>query len=414
MNVAVIGNGGREHAIAWKLSQSSKIDKIYCIPGNGGTATEKKCENVNINDIEGIVGFVKKNNIELTVVGPEKYLVDGIVDEFKKNNLKIVGPDKKASKLEGSKIYAKNFAKKYGIQTADYQDFNNIEEAKKYIKNAEYPLVIKADGLAAGKGVMIVQNLEEAKKILYDFMEKDVFSGAGKRIIIEKYLEGYEMSIFVLFDGYNYKIFQTAMDHKKIYDGEKGYNTGGMGAVSPHPRYMDGLIKKIENKIVIPTISGIIKEKLDYKGIIFIGLMIVDEEPYLLEYNIRFGDPETQAMLPLLESDLLEIFEQIVNERLDETVIKWKDEYSCCVVATSEGYPLNYEKGKEIRINTQSRVFHAGTKLENGRLLTNGGRVLSVVETGKTYKEAREKAYKSIKNVKFDKMYYRQDIGKGW
>ncbi|WGS64701.1 phosphoribosylamine--glycine ligase [Marinitoga aeolica] len=414
MKVAVIGNGGREHAIAWKISQNPKIDKIYCIPGNGGTAVEKKCENVYIDNIDEIVNFAKKNNIELTIVGPEKYLVEGIVDEFKKNNLKIIGPDKEASKLEGSKIYAKNFAKKYGVQTAEYQFFNNIKEANEYIKNAKYPLVIKADGLAAGKGVIIAQNIKEAENALYDFMEKDIFVGAGKNIVVEEYLNGYEMSVFVLFDGYNYKIFQTAKDHKKIYDGEKGPNTGGMGAISPHPEYKNSLVKKIENKIIIPTISGIVKEGLNYKGIIFIGLMIVNEEPYLLEYNIRFGDPETQAMLLLLESDLLEIFEHIIDEKLDEIEIKWKNKVSCCIVAASEGYPLKYEKGKEININTESLVFQAGTKLENRKLLTNGGRVLSVVEVGETYKEAREKAYLSIKNITFDGIYYRNDIGKGW
>ncbi|WP_129407992.1 phosphoribosylamine--glycine ligase [Marinitoga lauensis] len=412
MKVAVIGNGGREQAIAWKLSHNSNIEKIYCIPGNGGTALENKCENINLNNINDMVEFAKKENIELTIVGLEKYLVEGIVDVFQKNNLKIIGPDKKASLLEGSKVYAKNFAIKYGIQTAKYNSFDNFEEALKYIKNIEFPAVIKADGLAAGKGVVIAKDLQDAENTLNDFMNNDIFSGAGKKVIIEEFLEGYEMSVFVLIDGENYKIFQTAKDHKKILEGEKGLNTGGMGAVSPHPMLNDELMKKIKEKIVEPTMLGIKREQLNYNGILFIGLMIQNNEPYLLEYNVRFGDPETQAILPLLETDLFEIFYALSERKLDEIEIKWKDKKSCCVVLAAKGYPVKYEKGNEIKLDTNALVFHAGTKLENGKLLTNGGRVLSIVETGKTLEEARNKAYNEIEKIKFKDKYYRKDIGK--
>ncbi|SHF09456.1 phosphoribosylamine--glycine ligase [Marinitoga hydrogenitolerans DSM 16785] len=411
MKVAVIGNGGREHAIAWKLSQSKRVKKIYCIPGNGGTALENKCENIDMKNIDEIINFVRKNNIELTIVGPEKYLVEGIVDEFKKEGLNIIGPNKKVSMLEGSKIYAKNFAKKYGVQTAKYKDFKDYNIAVDYIKTVRFPIVIKADGLAGGKGVIISKNFSEAKKTLNDFMNNDVFLGAGKNVLIEEYLEGYEMSIFILLDGENYKIFQTAKDHKKILEGEKGLNTGGMGAISPHPKLSMELMDKIKEKIIEPTISGIKEEKLNYNGILFIGLMIQENEPYLLEYNVRFGDPETQAMLPLLETDLLEIFNHIIEKKLDKINIKWKDNISCCVVLAAKGYPIKYEKGNEIKTNIDSYVFHAGTILKDGKLLTNGGRVLSIVDFGRNIKEARKRVYNKIKRIEFKDKYYRKDIG---
>ncbi|KLO21962.1 phosphoribosylamine--glycine ligase [Marinitoga sp. 1197] len=411
MRVTIIGNGGREHAIAWKLSKSEKIEKIFCIPGNVGTNIENKCENIKIDSIEEIIKFVKNNKIDFTIVGPEKYFIDGIVDEFQKENLKIIGPDKRASLLEGSKIYAKKFAKKYNIQTAKYKDFNDIDNALLYLKNKKFPVVIKADGLAAGKGVIIVNDYNEAKVALKSFMIDGIFSEAGKKVVIEEYLKGYEMSVFVLFDGENYKLFQTAMDHKKIYEREKGPNTGGMGAISPHPKLNEDLLKKIENKIIKPTITGIKEENLNYNGILFIGLIIQNNEPYLLEYNVRFGDPETQAILPLLENDLMEIFEKTYSKELNKIDIKWKDKISCCVVAVSKGYPFSYEKGFEITIDTNSQIFYAGTTLKNGKLLTDGGRVLSVVEYDDNIKKAREKAYNSLQKIKFKNMYYRKDIG---
>ncbi|QTA38300.1 phosphoribosylamine--glycine ligase [Thermosipho ferrireducens] len=415
MKVMVIGSGGREHALAWKLAQSKRIKKIYCVPGNGGTALEQKCENVNISDVKDIALFAKENNVKLTVVGPEDYLVNGIVDEFKKYDLKIIGPDKKAASLEGSKVFAKNFAKKYGVQTANYEVFDNYTKALDYLKNVKFPVVIKADGLAAGKGVTIVNDFSEAQEAVTNLMEKGIFSGAGKRIVVEQFLKGFEMSVFILLDGKSYRIFQTAKDHKKALEGEKGANTGGMGAISPHPEFKGELKRKIQRKIIEPTIEGIIKEKLEYTGILFIGLMIKEDEPYLLEYNVRFGDPETQAILPLLETDLLEVFEHVENRELENLKLKWKNAVSCCVVAASKGYPFNYEKGFEIKVNATSdisTIFFAGVKYKNGKLLTNGGRVLAVVELGKDILEARYRVYNSIKRVHFKNIYYRKDIGK--
>ncbi|GAB6189012.1 phosphoribosylamine--glycine ligase [Marinitoga arctica] len=413
MNIMIIGNGGREHAIAWKLSLNDNIEKIYCVPGNGGTELEKKCENINMKETDEIIKFAKINDVKLTIVGPEKYLVEGIVDEFKKEGLNIIGPDKNTSILEGSKIYAKKFAEKYGVQTAKYKPFDNIIDALEYIKNIEdFPIVIKADGLAAGKGVVIADNYIIARNVLTDFMINDIFNGAGKKIVIEEYLTGYEMSVFVLLDGENYKIFQSAMDHKKINEGEKGLNTGGMGAISPHPKLNKDLLGKIEKKIIMPTIRGIKNEKLVYNGVLFFGLIIQNNEPYLLEYNVRFGDPETQAMMPLLKTDLYEIFDSILKKKLKEIDIEWEDEVSCCVVLASKGYPMKYEKDKEIVINDNIKVFHAGTKVENDTILTNGGRVLSVVETDKNLKNARKKAYQSLEKVIFENKYYRKDIGK--
>nr|WP_241244220.1 phosphoribosylamine--glycine ligase [Marinitoga sp. 38H-ov] len=408
----IIGNGGREHALAWKLAQSNKIDKIYCVPGNGGTANEKKCINIKIENIDEIATFAKENNVYLTIVGPEKYLIEGIADKFENLGLNIIGPNKKASMLEGSKEFSRNFCKKYNIQSPNYSVFNNYNSALNYIKNAKFPIVIKADGIASGKGVVIAYNFSDAKKCIYDFMIKDIFSGSGKKIIIEEFLEGYEMSIFLLFDGINYKFFQSAKDHKKINEGEKGLNTGGMGAISPHPKLDNELMKKIEEKIILPTINGIKSEQLNYKGVIFLGLMIKNNEPYLLEYNVRFGDPETQAMMPLLKSDLFDILNNIINKNLNKTEIIWDNKISCCVVLASKGYPLKYDTGYNIKfdINNTATIFHSGTIYKNGKIVTNGGRVISVVGTNINLENARKNVYSSIQNIYFENMYYRKDI----
>lgn len=413
MKVLLIGSGGREHAIAWKISQNERVEKIYCAPGNGSTYCENKCENINISKIDELVKFAKTNNIDLTIVGPEQPLVDGIVDEFKKENLKIFGPSKRGAMLEGSKIFSKKFMKKYGVKTAEYEVFNEYKGALKYIENCKYPVVIKADGLAAGKGVTICENHDEALKAIKEYMVDDVFKGAGKKIVIEEYLKGVEASILSITDGNTIIPFISSKDHKQIYDGNKGPNTGGMGAIAPNPYCTQDVLKDFSENIMKPTLNGIKQEKMEYVGIIFFGLMITEKGTYLLEYNVRMGDPETQAVLYLMKSDLLELIEAACDGKLENCNISYYKGSSCCVVAASDGYPKSYKKGFKINIDKdiESKIFGAGTKVEDNVLKTNGGRVLCVVSRGNTIEEAREKAYNDIKKVKFEGMYYRKDIG---
>lgn len=413
MDLLLIGSGGREHAIAWKLAKSPKVDKIYVAPGNGGTAVENKCENVSITDIKELAAFAKEKNIYLTVVGPEVPLVDGIVDEFKAQGLRIFGPDKRGAALEGSKSFSKAFMKKYGVKTAEYGEFTDADEAKKYLETCEYPIVIKADGLAAGKGVEICETKEAAFKAIDSFMLDDVFHGAGLKVVIEEFLEGIEASILSICDGKTIIPFKSAKDHKQIYDGGKGPNTGGMGAICPNPFVDETVLKDFEENISKNTLRGIQEEGFDYKGIIFFGLMITKKGTYLLEYNVRMGDPETQSVLSMMDSDLFELVEAAMDEKLNEFEVKWKEGVCINVVLASKGYPKDYKKGYEITIDDSIRneVFMAGVKAEDGKLYTNGGRVLSVIGQGKTVMEAREKAYENVKKVSFKDSYNRTDIG---
>jgi phosphoribosylamine--glycine ligase len=413
MKVLIIGGGGREHAIAWKVAQNSKVEKIYCAPGNGGTAIEEKCENVAITKIEELITFVKENSIEITIVGPEAPLTEGVVDAFKEAGLKIFGPSRHGAKLEGSKIFSKDFMKKYGIKTAQYETFDHIDNAREYLKKCIYPTVIKADGLAAGKGVVICANEEEAVKTLEEFMIDDIFKGAGKNIVIEEFLEGVEASILSITDGKTIIPFLSAKDHKQIFDENKGPNTGGMGVIAPNPYCTEEVLELFNKDIVIPTLEGIKAEKMDFTGIIFFGVMINKNGAYLIEYNVRMGDPETEAVLLLMESDFLDLILAAVNGDLSSAEVKWSKGSACCVVAASGGYPGNFQKGYTISIdnNMDSKVFMAGAKAVDGKVVTDGGRVLCVTAVDETLEKAIKKAYEDIKNVSFEKMYYRKDIG---
>ena len=413
MKLLLIGSGGREHAIAWKLSKSPKVSKIYVAPGNGGTAIENKCENINITDIDELAKFAKEKNIYLTIVGPEEPLTKGITDKFKSEGLRVFGPDKNGAQLEGSKSFSKEFMKKYKVKTAEYEVFTEASPALKYLEDCAYPVVIKADGLAAGKGVAICQDKEEAVKAINDYMVDDIFKGAGQKVVIEEFLEGVEASILSITDGKTIIPFVSAKDHKQIYDGGKGPNTGGMGVLAPNPYVTEEVQKEFEDNIMANTLAGIQSEKFDFKGIIFFGLMITKKGTYLLEYNVRMGDPETQSVLSLMDSDLFDVIEAAMDEKLSETKIKWKDEVCINVVLASGGYPKEFKKGYEITIDDsiKDRVFIAGAKFEDGVLKTSGGRVLSVVGSGKTLEIAREEAYSNIEKVQFKDSYCRKDIG---
>lgn len=419
MKILIVGSGGREHAIAWKLSKNSKIKKIYIAPGNAGSEMLEKAENVILeNDIHAYVRFAKENEIDLTFVGSEELLVKGIVDEFKKNGLKIFGPNKNAAILEGSKAYSKNFMKKYGIKTAIYEIFDNVEKAIKFLKEyKEFPVVIKASGLAAGKGVIIAQNLKEAIKTVEDIMVNDKFGEAGNQVVIEEFLNGVEASILSFTDSKVIVPLLSAKDHKKIGENETGLNTGGMGVISPNPYVTNTVFNEFKENIMNPTLKGIQAEGMDFEGVIFFGIMITEKGVYLLEYNMRLGDPETQAVLPLLENDLLELIESSFDKKLSEVNIRWKKLYSCCVVGVAEGYPENYKKGDIITgldnfdENNNELLFIAGAKYENNQFLTNGGRVLNTVGIGTTLNEAREKAYNLLNKINFNGKYFRKDIG---
>ncbi|AQS09221.1 phosphoribosylamine--glycine ligase [Clostridium saccharobutylicum] len=413
MKLLLIGSGGREHALAWKFAQSKKVEKIFVAPGNGGTAIENKCENVNITDIDELVKFAQNENVDLTVVGPEDPLTKGIVNKFKKEGLKIFGPAENGAKLEGSKSFSKEFMKKYGVKTAQYETFTNVDEALKYLEICEYPTVVKADGLAAGKGVAICANKQEAEEAVKSYMVEDIFNGAGQTIVIEEFLEGVEASILSITDGKTIIPFISGKDHKQIFDGGKGPNTGGMGVLAPNPYVTEEVMKEFEENIMAKTLNGIKEEGFDYKGIIFFGIMITKKGTYLLEYNVRMGDPETQSVLYLMESDLVEVIEAALREELDKIEIKWKDGVCINVVLASKGYPGNFTRGYEIKIDekVKDKVFLAGAKFENGILKTNGGRVLSVIGLGKDTEEARKDAYNNIKYVQFEGAYCRTDIG---
>ncbi|MGB9710007.1 MAG: phosphoribosylamine--glycine ligase [Thermodesulfovibrio sp.] len=418
MKVLVIGSGGREHAIVWKLAQSRVVDKIYCVPGNAGISDLAECIEIENKDLSGLVDFVKYEWIDLTVVGPEDPLAKGIVDTFQKEGRKIIGPTKAAAQLESSKVFAKEFMKRHKIPTAEYKVFTSYTHAEEYIRLKGTPIVVKANGLAAGKGVFVCHRYEEAIEALKLIMKEKIFGSAGDKVVIEEYLQGKEASYLVFTDGKNIVPMVTSKDHKRLLDNDEGPNTGGMGTFSPNPIITAELEKEIIETIIKPTIRGLKSEGIVYKGILYAGLMIVNNKPYVLEFNCRFGDPETQVILPRLETDLVDIFMAITEQKLNKIDVKWKDKSSLCVILASEGYPGKYKKELPIKgLEMVKRlkdviVFHAGTKFdENGRVVTNGGRVLGVTALGKDIKEARQKAYSAVELIHFEGMQYRKDIG---
>lgn len=420
MTVLLLGSGGREHALAWKLLQSSKCSKLFVAPGNAGTASIATNISIQPTDFESIKKLVVEENIEMIVVGPEDPLVDGIFDFFKNDaelkSIPVIGPSKEGAKLEGSKEYAKEFLIKHKIPTAAYDSFTTetVEKGCQFLETLSPPYVLKADGLAAGKGVVILNVLEEAKTELRNMLVHQKFGNASSKVVIEEFLDGIELSCFVLTDGKNYKILPTAKDYKRIGEGDTGLNTGGMGAVSPVPFADAVLMEKIETRIVKPTIEGLHKDGIEYKGFVFIGLINVKGEPMVIEYNVRMGDPETEVVMPRIKSDLVELFQAVANQTLNEISLEIDSRSATTIMVVSGGYPEEYEKGKIIsgieNVNG-SIVFHAGTKLENENIVSNGGRVLAITSYGSDYKEAIKKSYQNIEKLHFDKMYYRKDIG---
>lgn len=417
MKILVIGSGGREHALIWKLKRSSKVEKIYCAPGNAGIAEMAEIVNIDGEAVEQLCSFAKANQIDLTVVGPEGPLVMGIVDHFEKEGLKIFGPNGQCAQLEGSKAFAKAFMDRHQIPTAKYSEYTRLEEAKRAVGVYGYPMVLKADGLAAGKGVVIAQDEKEALEALDQMMGQKKFGSAGEKVVIEEFLEGIETSILCFVDGNHIVPMVSAQDYKRVYDEDEGPNTGGMGTYSPSYIYGEALQGEVHKNILMPIIEGMKKDGLDFRGILFIGLMITKEGARVLEFNTRFGDPETQVILTRLETDLVDIIESILERRLAAQEIRWSEKRTVCVVLASGGYPENYEKGKPIeglrQVDEDVVVFHAGTKFSDGQIVTNGGRVLGVTAWGDTAEAANEKAYQNIKKIYFEGMHYRKDIGKG-
>jgi phosphoribosylamine--glycine ligase len=427
MRILVVGSGGREHALVWKIAQSRLCDKLFCAPGNGGIAEQAECVDIKAEDIGRLLEFAHKEKIDLTVVGPEAPLSLGIVDEFANYKLRIFGPNKKAAQLEASKVFAKELMAKYDIPTADFKIFDNIEGAKKYIEKIGAPCVVKADGLAQGKGVIVAKAVDEAKQAVTSIMQERIFGEAGNKVIIEDCLQGQEASIIVITDSQEVIPLASSQDHKRVFDEDKGPNTGGMGAYSPAPIVTESLFKEILDKIVYRTIEGLVKEGIDYQGALYAGIMITDEGPKVLEFNVRFGDPENQAIMPRLKSDLVEAMlattEGTLNRFRRFGGLNWDNRACVCVVCASGGYPGNYEKGKEISgLDEVAKmqdvvVFHAGTKeqKEAGRqrrkIVTSGGRVLGVTGLGNTIKEAMNKTYQAVDKIHFAGMHYRKDIG---
>lgn len=426
MRILVVGSGGREHALVWKIAQSNLVSKIFCASGNAGISQQAECIDIKADDINRLLEFSRKEKIDLTVVGPEVPLSLGIVDEFQAHNLKIFGPNQKASQLEASKIFAKQLMARYNIPTADFKVFDDVGRAKSYVADRMGHRVVKADGLAGGKGVVVANTTDEAKQAVDLMMQDKAFGRAGEKIIIEECLEGEEASILVLTDSKEVIALASSQDHKRVFDGDKGANTGGMGAYSPAPVVTEGLFKEIMDEIIYPTIDGLVKDGIDYRGVLYAGIMITKQGPKVLEYNVRFGDPETQAMLPRMKSDLLELMLAVSNSKLNKVVkaggIRWENKACVCVVCASGGYPGEYTKGKEISgLDEAERmqdivVFHAGTKrtTDDGRqttkLITDGGRVLGVTGLGDTINEAVSKTYQAVEKIHFEGMHFRRDI----
>ncbi|WHY03286.1 phosphoribosylamine--glycine ligase [Neobacillus sp. DY30] len=415
MKVLVVGGGGREHAIVWKLSQSPKIKKLYCAPGNPGIAELAECVSIEVTEIEKLADFAKRENIDLTFVGPEEPLSKGIVNYFKEQGLTVYGPSREAAQIEASKEFAKELMVKYQIPTAKYAAFTNYGEALAYVRSEGAPIVIKADGLAAGKGVVVALSLEEAEAALKSMMQDVTFGTAGVRVVIEEFLEGEEMTLLSFVNGSTVKPMVTSQDHKPVYDGDKGLNTGGMGTYAPLPHIDPSVTERIIKTIVQPTAEAMVAEGVPYEGILYTGLMLTKEGPKVIEYNARFGDPETQVVVPLLETDLLEILTASLTGKLENVEVKWKDKSAICVIMSSAGYPGPYEKGKVIygldQVVNSTIIFHAGTDMRDGEIITNGGRVLGVTAIAETLKEARELAYQSVEKVSFMGAHYRTDIG---
>ena len=418
MKVLVVGSGGREHAICWKISQSPKVDKIYCAPGNAGISQIAECVDIKAMEFDKLVAFAKEKNIDLTVIGMDDPLVGGIVDVFEAEGLRVFGPRKNAAILEGSKAFSKDLMKKYNIPTAAYETFTSADDAKAYLENAEYPIVLKADGLALGKGVLICPTKEEALAGVDELMLDKKFGSAGNTIVIEEFMTGREVSVLSFVDGDTIKIMSSAQDHKRAKDGDQGLNTGGMGTFSPSPFYTEEVDEFCKKYVYQATVDAMAAEGREFKGVIFFGLMLTEDGPKVLEYNARFGDPEAQVVLPRMKNDIIDVFEACVDGTLDQIDLQFEDNAAVCVVLASDGYPVSYEKGFEIKglENFENKegyyVFHAGTKAEGDKIVTNGGRVLGVTAKGKDLKEARANAYEATKLIQFENKYMRNDIGK--
>ncbi|HJI91588.1 MAG TPA: phosphoribosylamine--glycine ligase [Oscillospiraceae bacterium] len=418
MKVLVVGGGGREHALIRKIKESSKVDEIFCTPGNGGISYDAKCFDVSATDIDGVVDLAKKLSVDLVVVAPDDPLVAGMVDALNDAGFKTFGPRANAAIIEGSKVFSKELMQKYNIPTAEYKVFDNANDAIEYIKEKnEFPTVIKADGLALGKGVIIPENLDDAVAGVKEIMEDKIFGASGNNIVVEEFLTGPEVSVLAFTDGKCVKPMVSSMDHKRALDGDKGLNTGGMGTVSPNPYYTEEVAAECMDKIFMPTINAMNQEGRTFKGCLYFGLMITPKGPKVIEYNCRFGDPETQVVLPRLKTDIIDIFEAINNETLSELDIEWSEKACACVIMASGGYPKSYKKGVEITGLTLGQladvtVYHAGTKIENDKLVTSGGRVLGVTALGDSLADALKKSYEAVENIHFDNAHYRKDIGK--
>ncbi len=412
MKVLVVGGGGREHAIIKKIKENKTVEEIFALPGNGGIAADATCVNIGAKDIDKIVEFAVENKIDFAVVAPDDPLVLGAVDALNAHGIKTFGPNKAAAIIEGSKAFSKDLMKKYNIPTAAYEIFDDMEKALSYIETCDIPVVVKADGLALGKGVIIAETREDAKEAVRSMMEDKVFGDSGNQVVVEEFLTGPEVSVLSFTDGKTLIPMVSSMDHKRALDGDKGLNTGGMGTVAPNPYYTAEVAKECMETIFLPTVEAMNAEGRSFSGCLYFGLMLTPKGPKVIEYNCRFGDPETQVVLPLLESDLLEIMLKIYEGKLDEAEVKFADKSACCVVMASAGYPQSYEKGFEITMPADKNIYVAGAALKEGKLVNSGGRVLGVTETAENLEEAIKKAYETVETVKFENAYYRKDIGK--
>ena len=415
MRVLVIGSGGREHALAWKIAQSPLVKKVFCAPGNAGTANVAENIDIPSDNVDALLQFATVTGIGLTVVGPEQPLVKGLVDSFEESGLRVFGPSQRAAEIEGSKVFCKDLMKKYGIPTARYESFDSPDQVKFFTKEDE-PVVVKASGLAAGKGVILCSNAEEARSAVQSIMQEKAFGNAGDQVVVEEFLTGQEVSLLAFTDGKTVLPLDSAQDHKAAFDGDKGPNTGGMGAYSPALVFTEELKQQVIDEIMIPTVRAMAKEGRYYRGILYAGLMLTESGPKVLEFNARFGDPETQPIMMRIKNDIVPIFEACIDGTLAKQSLQWRQEPTVCVVMAAKGYPSSYEKGKEISglnsdENRQAVVFHAGTKLENGKVLTNGGRVLGVTALGSDINQAIKNAYSAVDKIKWDGVHYRKDIG---